>query len=537
MVRANLTNLIKKAIKKAQKEKKLPKFQISEILIKKPENPRFGDYATNIAMQIARITKKKPMETANIIKSQIPNNSKFLEKIEIVLPGFINFFLSREFLQKQVGEILKQKVHPVKCRSAAIPRTAELFNRVNLEFISANPTGPLHIGQGRGAFFGDCLANVLEKAGYKVVREYFINDAKNSNQIKELGKTFLGEGNVYLNNYLSLIINQCKSKIKKFKDGKEAGYFLAQIIQKDNKNFIEKKLKIKIDNWISEEKDLYKKNKIEKIYRYLKKKNLIYKKQGAEWLKTTKFGDKQDWVLIRTTGEPTYLLSDIAYHKDKIDRKFSKIIDIWGADHQGHITKIKAAAKILKYKGSLDILICQVVRLKSGLKLSKRKGDIITLEQLIDEVGLDVARFFYLTKSLDTQMEFDMELAKEQSEKNPVYYIQYAHARIHSILAKSKIQSQNPKLELLNHTSELNLIKQLIKFPEVVEDTAQDYQIQRIPQYAHILATAFHQFYRDCKVLTEDKKLSQARLTLISATKIVLKNTLDLMGVSAPKKM
>ncbi len=542
VMRSLIVNLIKTAIKEAQKQGKLPQFKMSEILVEPQENPKFGDYSTNIAMQVAGITKKKPMEIAKLISSMFDVQClMFLEKVEIKKPGFINFFLSKEYLRKQVGEILKQGKEFGDLKIGRRKKT-------NIEFISANPTGPLHIGQGRGAFFGDCLANVLEKAGYKVEREYFINDAKNSNQIKELGKTFLGKGSVYLNHYLSFIINQYKSKTKKFEDEKEAGYFLAQIIQKDNRNFIEKKLKIKIANWISEEKKLYKKNKIEKIYKWLKKKNLIYKKQGAEWLKTTKFGDKQDWVLIRATGEPTYLLSDIAYHKDKFDRKFSRIIDIWGADHQGHITKIKAATKILGYKGDLDILIAQVVRLKGGLKLSKRKGQIITLEELINEVGLDAARFFYLTKSLNTQMEFDMNLAKEQSEKNPVYYIQYAYARIHSILRKAQNNFQFPISnfqsisnfqfsKLLNHPSEMGLIKQLIRFSEVVEDTAKDYQIQRIPQYATDLATAFHKFYRDCKVLTEDKELSQARLALIFSVKIVLKNTLDLMGIFAPKKM
>ena len=572
MVQGKIENLIKKAIKDAQKEKKMPEFDIPEILVEHPENEKFGDYATNAAMQIAKIVKKKPMEIANTIKLQITNyklqtkhktqntnNFKLIEKIEVVEPGFINFFISKEFLQKQVGEILKKKE---KFGEMKIGKN----KKVNVEFISANPTGPLHIGQGRGAFFGDCLSKVLEKAGYKVLREYFINDAKNSNQIKELGKTGLGKGKTYLNKYLASIINKYKSKIKRIKNEKDAGYFLAQIIQKENKNFIVKKLKIKFDNWISEE-DLYKKDKIEKIYRTLKKRNLTYKKEGAEWLKTTKFGDKQDWVLIRKTGEPTYLLSDIAYHQDKFRRKFARIINIWGADHQGHQSKIKAAAKILGYKGDLDILITQVVRLKGGLKLSKRKGQTITFEKLIDEVGLDVSRFFYLTKSLNTQMEFDLDLAKEQSEKNPVYYIQYAHARIHSILAKitnHKLQNTNKtqntnqstqinlsarpstkllvlcsgsKLNLLTHQSELSLIKQLIRFPEIIEDTAKDYQVQGVPQYATDLATEFHKFYRDCKVISDDKELSQARLYLILATQIVLKSTLNLMGISAPSKM
>jgi arginyl-tRNA synthetase len=273
----------------------------------------------------------------------------------------------------------------------------------------------------------------------------------------------------------------------------------------------------------------------------LKKKNLVYKEEGAEWLKTSKFGDEKDRVIIRKDGMPTYLLSDVAYHKDKFDRGFQRVINVWGADHQGHISKIKAVAKILGFKGDLDILITQLVRLKTG-RLSKRKGEVITLEWLVDEVGLDATRFFYLAKSLDTQMEFDVELAKEKSEKSPVFYVQYAYARICSILKKLRIKNEKLKittknLKLLKHPSELELIKQLIRFPEIVEDTAKDYQVQRLPQYAIDLATSFHQFYRDCRVLIENKSLSEARLALILATKTVLKNTLSLMGISAPEKM
>jgi arginyl-tRNA synthetase len=326
--------------------------------------------------------------------------------------------------------------------------------------------------------------------------------------------------------------------LEKIKDEGEAGYLLAQEVQKQNRNFIEKKLKIKFDNWVSEE-NLYKKGKVKKIYQWLKKKGLVYEKEGAEWLKISKFGAPKDEVIVRKDGNPTYFLSDIAYHKDKFERGFKKIINIWGADHQGHLPKIKAVAKILGYKGNLDILISQMVRLKGGMRLSKRKGQIITLEELVDEVGLDVARFFYLVKSLNTQMEFDLDLAKEQSQKNPVYYIQYAHTRICGILRKSKVKSQKSKVNyrLLNHPSELELIKQLVKFPEIIEDCAKDYQLQRIPQYALDLATSFHQFYRDCRVLTEKENLKKARLALILATKIVLKNTLNLMGISAPEKM
>lgn len=514
MVRQEIIKLIKKATGKSQKA----------IQVEHPEEKSHGDYSTNIALQL----KKNPSEIAKKLKSDL------FEKVEVAGPGFINFFISKEYLQKQIREILKEKD---KFGQLKIGKN----QKVNIEFISANPTGPLHLGHGRGAFYGDTLANVFQKAGYKIIREYYINDAKNSVQIRELGKTALGKGKTYLNNYLREKIKKLKPKIQKCKNEGETGYLLAQEIQKDVKSFIEKKLKIKFDKWISEEKDLYQKNKIKEIRSWFKKKNLIYKKDKAIWLKTSKYGDIKDWVVIRKTGEPTYLLSDAAYHKNKFDRKFDKIIDIWGADHQGHVGKIKAIAKILNYKGDLDILISQVVRFKTG-KISKRKGNVVTLEWLIDEVGLDTVRFFYLMKSLQTQMEFNVELAKKRSEKSPVYYVQYAHARIASILRKLKAQNSKFKtttqsLKLLEHPSELNLIKELIRLPEIVEDTAKDCQMQRFPQYAIDLATVFHQFYRDCRVISKDKELTKARLSLVLASKAVLKNTLELMGISAPEKM
>jgi len=554
MIRKEIKNLIEKAIKEFQKEEIFPEFEIPEIKVEHPEEKIHGDYSTNIAMIIAKQIGKNPLEIAENLKSEILNlKSGLFEKVEIAKPGFINFFLSKNYLQTQVREILKEGENFGQLK---IGKNLKL----QVEFISANPTGQLHTGNGRGAFWGDVLANVLEKAGFKVSREYYINNAKTNTQIKLLGQTALGKGTTYLNEYLKSKIEKIKAKLNKIKNEGEAGYLLAKEIQKDIKEFVEKKLKIKFSKWFPDTK-LYQESRVEKIFNWLKNKNLVYQKEGAWWIKTSKFGDSQDWVVIRETGEPTYFLCDIAYHKDKIDRGFKKIIDIWGADHQGHVRKMKAAIKMLEFKGELDLLITQIVRIK-GFKISKRKGEIIPLEDLINEVGLDVARFFYLTKSLDTQMEFDLKLAKEQSEKNPVYYIQYAHTRICGILrkfGKSKIQNpksqtnskseiQNSKLRLLNHPSELELIKQLIRFPEIIEDTAKDYQLQRIPQYALDLATAFHQFYRDCRVLRSSNQigakedrvsedLSHARLALVLATKQVIKNTLNLMGISAPERM
>lgn len=529
-MRTEIKKLIEKAIKELQEAKKLPNFVIPEIKVEHPEEKAYGDYATNIAMAVAKEAKKNPIEIAGILIFKLKSlGIKFFEKIEAAKPGFINFFISKEYLQRQVGKILKQKEKFGQLKMGK-------NQKVNVEFISANPTGALHVGNGRGAFFGDCLASVLTMAGYKVSREYYINDSRNSKQIQELGKTALGKGESYLTPYLKSLIVKLKPNLNKFKSETDAGYFLAQNILGDIRKFIQTKLKIKFDFWISEH-NFFRQNNIKKVYALLKNKNLIYSKDNASWLDLSKFNQK-DEVLIRENGQSTYFLSDITYHENKIERGFKKIINIWGADHQGHVPRTEKAMKILGYKGDFKVLITQIVSLKKG-KISKRKGDVIDLEWLIDEVGLDAARFFYLMKSLDTQMEFDIDLAKERSAKSPVYYVQYAHARICSILKKSKKQSQKAKInyKLLIHPAELSLIKKLIEFPEIVEDTAGDYQIQRLPQYVTELATAFHRFYRDCKVNSEDKNLTRARLSLISATKVVLKNTLDLIGVSAPEKM
>jgi len=526
MIREDLINLIRKAMKEAGF--RLP----AEIGVEHPEDENHGDYATNVALRLAKTFKMSPKQIAETLRFHILNlQSGIFEKVEVAEPGFINFFLSKDYLQKQVKKIVKEKDKFGRLKKKG---------KISVESISANPTGPLHIGNGRNAFAGDVISNVLQKVGYRVTREYFVNDAKNSGQIKELGKTALGRGSSYLTPYLKEKLETLKKRLKKFDKENEAGYFLAQQIQKDIKNFLEKKLKIKFDKWVSEEKDLYKKSKIRKILDWLRKRGLIYEKDKAWWLKTSQFGEERDWVVVRKSGEPTYFLSDIAYHKDKFDRGFNGVINIWGADHQAHVSKMRAAVKMLGYGGKFDILILQLVTLKGKEKISKRKGEIITLEDLVDEIGLDAARWFYLEKSLDTHMEIDLSLAKEQSAKNPVYYVQYAHARIVSIFRKFKKIQQDKKytpVNLLSHPRELALIKQLIRFPEIVEDTAIDYQLQRLPHYALTLATAFHQFYRDCRVLSDNEKLTRARLSLVLAAQIVLKNTLSLMGISVPEKM
>lgn len=510
MPRQGIKNLIEKAIKNIYGQE-------AEVLVEKPENKNFGDYSTNIAM----LLKKNPQEIADVIKSDI------FEKIE-VKNGFINFFVSKEYLQKQVGKILKQKE---KFGSLRISKG----EKVNVEFISANPTGPLTLGNGRGGFCGDVLANILSKAGYKITREYYTNDV--GEQVRKLGHSIIGDSQaVYKGDYITDLRKRAPGD-----NPEKVGQVAAKIILEEIIKPMIKKMGINFDVWFSE-KSLYEKSEVKKVLAFLKKENLAYEKEGALWFKSTQFSDDKDRVLIKADGETTYFLSDIAYLKNKFKRGFEKLIFFWGADHYGYIGRLRAAAEALGFdKKNIDIIIMQLVRLlEKGkeVRMSKRTGIYVTLDELVEEVGLDIARFFFLQRSPGSHLNFDLDLAKEESEKNPVYYVQYAHARICSILRKaSKYKIQDARYEMLNHPSELGLVKQLIRLPEVIEDTAKDYHVQRLPQYAIDLATSFHQFYRDCRVLTEVQPLSEARLGLILATKIVLENILDPMGIQAPEKM
>jgi len=491
-----------------------------EIAVKRPPKEKYGDYFVSLRQDLAK----------EVLEKISKNPPEFLEKVEFLAPSFLNFFIKEDYFKKEVLKVLKEKENFGKVNIGKRKKT-------NVEFISANPTGTLHIGNGRGAFFGDVLSNLLSFAGFRVDREYYVNDAKNSNQIIELGKTALGTGKTYLTDDLQKKIKKLKKKVKDKEEG-EAGYFLAQEVLKDIKKLTEKKLKVKFDKWFSEEKELLLKKAVDKTLIYLKEKKLVYKKDNALWLKTSKYGDEKDRVLVRKNGQPTYFLTDIAYHINKIKRNYKKIIDIWGADHQGHVARMKAVMAMLGYKGDFDVFISQIVNLKGGEKMSKRKGNVIYLADLIDEVGLDIARYFYISKSLFSHMEFDLQLAKEQSEKNPVYYIQYSYVRAESILKKAKKYNfKKADLKLLLHKSELKLIKELLKFPEIIEDTATDYQLQRLTEYARNIAFFFNQFYRDCRVLGEEKKMEEARLLLVFSTKIVLFNLFSLMGISVPKKM
>lgn len=503
---------------------------IPEAEISRTENGRFGDYSTNIALKLAKEQGKDPLETAEEIKNKIiAAGSDLIEKAETAKPGFINIFISPKFLQQQIKEImiLGEKYGSVELGDG---------KKIQIEFISANPTGPLTLGNGRGGFLGDVLANVLARAGFKAEREYYINDS--GEQVRKLGKTLTGEEILYKGDYIEDLRKRIEAR-----DFQEAGEKAVGIIMDEMiKPAVHEKMKIDFDNWFSE-KSLYQSGEVEKAIELLNKKGFVYESENAWWFKSSELGDEKDRVLIKADGQKTYLASDIAYLKNKFERGFDRLIMIWGADHHGYINRIKAAAKALGYdEKKIEIIIVQLVRLMEDgreVKMSKRAGVYVTLDELIDEVGADVARFFFLTRSPETHLNFDLKLAKEQSEKNPVYYIQYAFARISSILKKAVLAPMGTEVDLgvLNHPSELALIKNLIQFPEIIEDSAKDLQVQRLTQYALDLVRSFHKFYEDCRVISEDENLTQARLELVQATKVVLKNTLDILGISAPEKM
>ncbi|MEX0870017.1 MAG: arginine--tRNA ligase [Candidatus Spechtbacterales bacterium] len=548
MTRKKLKSVVKRAVEDLQKKGELPEFAVRDIRIERPVRKDQGDYSTAIAMQAASLNRRKPKTLAKIIRAELKKDEalkNIVSDIRVASPGFINFYLSDEYLKKSLWGVFSKKDYG----RINIGRDKP----VNLEFVSTNPTGELHVGHARTAFYGDVLARILERTRFNVTREYYVNNAKQSAQIKELGKTALKKGTSYRSPYLDKKIKKYSKNLKRIKKFETAGYFLSQKIQKDVKEFLEKDVGIRFDVWFEEE-GLYKKGEVEKVLKELKKRDLVYEKEGALWLKTTKFGDSHDQVIVRSTKENTYFISDIAYHVNKQKRGFEKMIDIWGSDHQGHAKRMKAAAKMFKIK-DLNILVAQMVRLKGGEKLSKRKGNIVTVKDLVDYVGIDAVRYFYLTKSLDTQMEFDMDLARKQSQKNPVYYIQYTHARICSILCKSEIlnskhetnsksQTLNSKpqirksdLEALKEKGEFDLIRKLVVFPEIIEDIAKDYQVHRLTTYLHELSQQFNQFYRDFKVISDNKEEQAARLAVVISTGVIIKECLELLGISAPEKM
>ena len=482
--------------------------------IEVPPQKELGDYSTNVALKLS----KGPMKEAEFLKAKLLK-SKIFKDIQVVKPGFINFFLSTDYLQKKIAEILREKEEYGKVDIGK-------KEKVNVEFISANPTGPLTLGNARGGFCGDVLAAILEKADFEVTREYYVNDI-GSQVEKKLKLSLEGKEGGYTGQHIDEL------RKKGVKDPKKA----AKIILDEHIKPTIKNMGIEFDSFVFESSLEKEREEVEKI---LSQKGLLEEKEGTLWFKSKEFGDDdKNRVLRKKDGKQTYILSDMAYLKDKFERGFDKLIYFLGAEHHGYVARLKAGAEALGYKKEqVEVVLMQLVKLlKDGkeVRMSKRKGIYITIDDVLKEIDVDVARYFFLMRSPGNHLLFDLDLAKEQSEKNPVYYIQYAHARIFSILRKAGEQAGGDLK--LTDPSELGLAKELIRFPEVVADAATDYQVQSFPQYARELAESFHRFYTKCRVLTDDKELESARISLVLATKIVLRNTLDLMGISAPEKM
>jgi len=521
-----------------------------DVHLQKPKEEKFGDFAASVALQLARFLKKKPAAIAEDIKNFIQIDKRYISKIEIAGPGFLNFFAAREDLYSQLKEILKLDAEYGRSDLAK-------GKKAQVEFVSANPTGPLTIGHGRGAVFGDAVARLLEAVGYNVTREYYFNNA--GRQMRVLGESvrfryleLLGEkidfpDSHYQGEYIIDIARGVLSKHgEKLKDQDDITIFkdtAEQEIFAEIKNTI-KKLGFSFDVFYNEQ-SLYDEGKIEKTVAGLRAKSLIEERDGAVWFLTSKLGAEQDRVFIKSTGEPTYRLPDTAYHVEKIKRGFDLVIDIFGADHIATYPDVLAAVKALDYDSDIiKVLIHQFVTLTEGgeqVKMSTRKANFITLDELMDEVGIDVTRYFFLMRSMNAHLNFDLTLAKTESDENPVFYIQYAHARICSIikLAESKCISQLDKadLELLSCDEELNLIKHLTGFPGVVSSSAENFEPHRLVNYLFELAGLFHRFYTVCRVIDDDLELSRARLQLIKAVRIITANGLGLLGIQAPEKM
>jgi arginyl-tRNA synthetase len=520
-----------------------------EIQIEEPNHPDHGDASSNIAMMLARPLKSNPRAIAQQIVDGLKFDENKISAVEIAGPGFINFRFAEDYLFESLGEILKSG-------EAFGQTSANKGQRVLIEFVSANPTGPLTVGHGRNAVLGDTVARLLEWTGAEVEREYYFNDA--GRQMRVLGESVKAR-------YLELL-----GKEAEFPEGGYEGEYIRDIAQalldeqgedlaeeEDEKRFKEKaeeeifddisktleRMKITMDSFFNEH-SLYEEGKIDETIEKLRGKNLVYDKDGAVWFKTTEFGKEKDTVLVKSTGEPTYRLPDIAYHANKLDRGFDLCIDVFGADHIATYPDVLNGIKSLGYDpDKVDVVVYQFVTLvKDGkpFKMSTRKANFVTLDDLMDEVGADVTRFFFLMRSPNTHLEFDIAQAKEAGEKNPVFYLQYAHARISSILRKVTQEydfSGSADLSVLDHESEIRLIKTMLKFPETVASAARSREPHHVVNFLNELASAFTSFYHDCRILGEDEKLAQARMELAKSTAQVLRNGLGILGITAPEQM
>lgn len=552
MVRHTLTDSLRDAILQAQESGDIAFTTLPDIQIERPQDPAHGDFASGIALRLARSVRMNPLQLAHIIVKRLPALDA-VESVSVAAPGFINFTLRRQWLAALVQTILTS---PERYGRLDIGNKG----RVQIEFVSANPTGPLHVGHGRGAVLGSTLANVLEAAGYEVSREYYLNDM--GNQIRTFARSLyaryrqaLGDevempADGYMGDYVvDLARGIAETHGTRFRDmGDEDGATaigdLGTTALTDTIRQNLRSLNVDFDTWFSE-KSMHESGEYALVMGLLRDAGHVVERDNAVWFESSVLGEDKDNVLVRSDGSPTYFASDVAYHYDKfVKRGFDRVIDIWGADHQGHIPRMKAVVKAFGVDPErLTVLTCQLVTLRRGTEIvraSKRSGDVVALQELVEEVGADACRYNFLARSADSQMDFDIELAKTQSAENPVYYVQYAHARIASILkgaAERGVVEGDYNLSLLRDEAEYDLLRVLSRLPEVVEDAAGSLEPHRLAYYAQELATAFHAFYKQCRVLSDDPELTQTRLALVKAAKAVLARTLALMGMSSPDQM
>ena len=550
-IKTVLTDAIIKTAKNAIAAGMVKDGTLPEVQLTVPPKKEFGDFASNFAMQSARALRCNPRVLAQYIVENL--DCPYVKKAEIAGPGFINFYLNPDWVYDMLARIVEAGEN-----YGNLPKASD--EKIQLEYVSANPTGPLHVGHGRGAAVGSALANLLKAAGYDVEQEYYINDAGNqmnnlarsvnARYLELLGKEIEFPEDGYHGHDIidtaQRIINKYGDRFLQMEEAERLEEFKTIAYQEKLAALKEdlERFNVRFDVWFSE-KTLHEANKIKEACDRLLEKGYMYEQDGALWLKSTAFGDDKDRVVIRDNGVPTYFAADIAYHANKFGRGFDRVINLWGADHHGYIARMKAAMQCMGYQPEqLEILILQMVRLlRDGqeVKMSKRTGQSVTLNELIDEVGTDAARFFFVMRSIDSQLDFDLDLAKKKSNDNPVFYVQYAHARICSIMrqvaeAGIKVQGKGD-YKLLTEPVEVDLIKKLGEYPEMLATAAKERAVQQVAHYVYDLAGLFHSAYNQCRILGVNEDLQQARLAMVMAVGHVVRHALSILGVSAPEKM
>ena len=555
LVKDTIVKAVADALERAHRDGVLNVDTVPLIEVERPNNPDHGDFATNLPLRLARAARSNPLQLAEAIAARVETGPE-IASVTSAPPGFINFRLSDHWLQEQV-EVVRSAGEAFGAAQIGQGR------KVMVEFVSVNPTGPVHVGHTRGAVLGSALANALAAAGYDVTREYYVNDAGSQMEAfyrsvwvryqQALGRDAQLPDNGYQGDYIAdIAADIIQSEGDRYLELNDAAAIrsIGDLAREQMIAVIRADLSaigVDFDNWFSE-RQLFQDKDYDRAMARLREGGHLAERSGALWFNSTALGDDRDNVVVRSSGEPTYFASDIAYHFNKFDcRGFDRVIDIWGADHQGHVPRMKAAVTALGMEPeSLTVLISQMVTLKRGdetVRASKRTGDFITLRELVDEVGVDACRYFFLARSPSTQMEFDMELATRESSENPVYYVQYAHARNASILklaAERNIDYSHGDVTLLDSPYELSLIRTMLRLPELIVQVAENLEPHHLPHYAMELATAFHHFYENCRVVSADaadNDITLARLKLVSAAQVAFRRTLTLMGMSAPDRM